>query len=102
MDLDLSGKTALVTAAGQGIGHASVLALAAEGATVWATDVNEKLLQRFDALRPERPIAVEPSVHLRQPLRIDAVVDVSPAALLGDETGRSQHGQMLRYRRAGD
>ncbi len=36
----LQGKTALVTAAGQGIGHASALALAAEGAQVWATDVN--------------------------------------------------------------
>ncbi len=43
----LKGKTALVTAAGQGIGHASALALAAEGAQVWATDVNEKLLERF-------------------------------------------------------
>ena len=43
----LNGKTALVTAAGQGIGHASVLALAKEGAQVWATDVNEKLLERF-------------------------------------------------------
>lgn len=43
----LKGKTALVTAAGQGIGHASVLAMAAEGAQVWATDVNEKLLERY-------------------------------------------------------
>ena len=43
----LKGKTVLVTAAGQGIGHASVLAMAAEGATVWATDVNEKLLESF-------------------------------------------------------
>src|SRR6516225_5765009 len=43
----LQGKTALVTAAGQGIGHASALALAAEGAQVWATDVNEKLLERY-------------------------------------------------------
>ena len=43
----LQGKTVLVTAAGQGIGHASVLALAAEGARVWATDVNEKLLERY-------------------------------------------------------
>jgi 2-keto-3-deoxy-L-fuconate dehydrogenase len=43
----LDGKTALVTAAGQGIGYASVLALAKEGAQVWATDVNEKLLARF-------------------------------------------------------
>lgn len=46
----LKGKTVLVTAAGQGIGHASVLAMAAEGAQVWATDVNEKLLARFDGV----------------------------------------------------
>jgi len=46
----LQGKTALVTAAGQGIGHASALALAAEGAQVWATDVNEELLRRFDGI----------------------------------------------------
>ena len=43
----LQGKTALVTAAGQGIGYASALALAAEGAQVWATDVNDKLLERY-------------------------------------------------------
>lgn len=43
----LEGKTALVTAAGQGIGHASALALAAEGAQVWATDLKAELLERF-------------------------------------------------------
>lgn len=43
----LQGKTALVTAAGQGIGYASAIALAAEGAQVWATDVNETLLERY-------------------------------------------------------
>lgn len=43
----LEGKTALVTAAGQGIGRASALALAAEGAQVWATDVNVKLLESY-------------------------------------------------------
>ena len=43
----LKGKTALVTAAGQGIGRASVLAMAAEGAQVLATDVNEKLLESY-------------------------------------------------------
>lgn len=43
----LKGKTALVTAAGQGIGRASVLALAAEGAQVWATDINAQLLEGF-------------------------------------------------------
>ena len=47
----LEGKTALVTAAGQGIGHASVLAMAAEGAQVWATDVNEALLAPFAGMQ---------------------------------------------------
>ncbi|HSI55164.1 MAG: SDR family oxidoreductase [Ramlibacter sp.] len=46
----LKGKTALVTAAGQGIGRASALAMAAEGAQVWATDVNPKLLDAFDGV----------------------------------------------------
>ena len=46
----LKGKTALVTAAGQGIGQAAVLALAAEGAQVWATDVNEKLLASYESV----------------------------------------------------
>ena len=41
----LAGKTALVTAAGQGIGRASALAMAREGAKVIATDVNPKLLE---------------------------------------------------------
>lgn len=36
----LDGKTCLVTAAGQGIGRASVAAMKAEGAKVFATDVN--------------------------------------------------------------
>jgi 2-keto-3-deoxy-L-fuconate dehydrogenase len=43
----LQGKTALVTAAGQGIGRASALALAAEGAEVWATDIDAALLERY-------------------------------------------------------
>ncbi|MFM7284305.1 MAG: SDR family oxidoreductase [Betaproteobacteria bacterium] len=41
----LEGKTVIVTAAAAGIGRASVLAMAAEGAKVWATDVNGELLQ---------------------------------------------------------
>ncbi len=40
----LTGKTALVTAAGQGIGRASALAMAREGAHVIATDINEAAL----------------------------------------------------------
>ena len=46
----LKGKTALVTAAGQGIGRASALALAAEGAQVWATDLNPRLLESYAAV----------------------------------------------------
>ncbi|MCB1885636.1 MAG: SDR family oxidoreductase [Geminicoccaceae bacterium] len=45
----LAGKTALVTAAGQGIGRAVALAFAAEGATVFATDVNEEALAEVAA-----------------------------------------------------
>lgn len=36
----LKGKRVLVTAAGQGIGRASAIAMAAEGAKVFATDIN--------------------------------------------------------------
>ena len=40
----LQGKTILITAAAQGIGRASALACAAEGARVIATDINQALL----------------------------------------------------------
>ena len=48
MNFRLAGKTALVTAAGQGIGRASALAMAAEGAKVLATDINPALLNELD------------------------------------------------------
>jgi 2-keto-3-deoxy-L-fuconate dehydrogenase len=43
----LQGKTALITAAGQGIGQACALAMAREGAQVIATDVNAALLENY-------------------------------------------------------
>ncbi|MGI9391275.1 MAG: SDR family oxidoreductase [Boseongicola sp.] len=45
----LMGKRALVTAAGQGIGRASAIAMASEGAKVFATDVNEDTLAELSA-----------------------------------------------------
>lgn len=51
----LAGKTALVTAAAQGIGRAIALAFAAEGAKVMATDIN---LDRLEELSGTPGIAV--------------------------------------------
>lgn len=44
----LKGKTAFVTAAAQGIGRATALAFAAEGAQVFATDINAALLAEIE------------------------------------------------------
>lgn len=44
----LDGKRALVTAGAQGIGRATALAMAAEGAQVFATDINQNALDSLD------------------------------------------------------
>ena len=68
----LSGKTALVTAAGQGMGRAAVLAMAREGASVCATDVNEKFLDDFKGVA---------NVTTR---RLDVLDDASVEKLVGE------------------
>lgn len=49
----LKGKRVLVTAAGQGIGRASAIAMANEGAQVFATDVNMEILSTIRELNLE-------------------------------------------------
>ncbi|GAC1608107.1 MAG: hypothetical protein NVS3B2_17390 [Ramlibacter sp.] len=53
----VQGKNILVTAAGKGSGRASALALAREGGTVWATDVDEAALAELAALAREEGLA---------------------------------------------
>lgn len=65
----LEGKTILVTAAGQGIGRASALALAAEGARVIATDLDAGLLDGLGRIET-------------------AVLDVTDAASIAAIAGR--------------
>ena len=50
MTIRFDGKTALVTAAAQGIGRASALAFAEAGAKVYATDINESALKELEGV----------------------------------------------------
>ena len=70
----LAGKTALVTAAAQGIGRATALAFAAEGAKVLATDINADKLGELET---------NASIELR---RLD-VTDGTAVAALAAEVG---------------
>jgi 2-keto-3-deoxy-L-fuconate dehydrogenase len=55
----LAGKVAFITAAGQGIGRATALAFAREGAQVWATDLNAKLLADLEGKQGIRTKALD-------------------------------------------
>jgi 2-keto-3-deoxy-L-fuconate dehydrogenase len=88
----LAGKTALVTAAGQGIGFASAVQMAQQGATVYATDVNARLLDSFKGVANviARPLDVLDDAAVK------ATIDALPALdVLFNCAGYVHHGTVL-------
>ncbi|EWY39352.1 oxidoreductase [Skermanella stibiiresistens SB22] len=88
----MSGKTAVVTAAAQGIGRATALAFAREGATVVATDVNlDKLseLEGTERLTVRRLDVLDPRA-IRQ-----AAADLGAVDIIVNCAGFVHHGTIL-------
>ena len=85
----LAGKTALVTAAGQGIGRATAELFASEGATVLATDINADLLAGVAGCRTRR-------LDVRDPVEITAALsDAGPIDILFNCAGYVHSGTIL-------
>jgi 2-keto-3-deoxy-L-fuconate dehydrogenase len=85
----LAGKTALVTAAGQGIGRATAELFASEGATVLATDINADLLAGVAGCRTRR-------LDVRDPAAIAAAIsDAGPIDVLFNCAGYVHSGTIL-------
>jgi 2-keto-3-deoxy-L-fuconate dehydrogenase len=87
----LDGKTAFVTAAAQGIGRATALAFAAEGARVFATDVNEAALRDIDSERIRTA-----RLDVTQPADIaQAAQEAGPVDILFNCAGIVHQGALL-------
>ena len=87
----LAGKRALVTAAAQGIGRATALAFAAEGASVLATDIAEdKLAPLADALIATRRLDVTEDDAIAA-----LAVELGPLDVLFNCAGFVHHGTIL-------
>jgi 2-keto-3-deoxy-L-fuconate dehydrogenase len=85
----LAGKTALVTAAGQGIGRATAELFASEGATVLATDINADLLAGVAGCRVRR-------LDVRDPVEVAAAIsDAGPIDILFNCAGYVHAGTIL-------
>ena len=72
----LAGKTAVVTAAGSGIGRASAEAFARAGARVFAADIDAKALQDVVGLRGARASTCAMPAPSRRSRRSAGKVDV--------------------------
>jgi 2-keto-3-deoxy-L-fuconate dehydrogenase len=89
----LAGKIAFVTAAGQGIGQATAIAFADEGALVWATDVNESSLA---ALSRDRPNIRTRQLDVRVTQDIaDCAIELGTIDILFNCAGYVHHGSVL-------
>jgi len=89
----LKGKTAFVTAAGQGIGRATAIAFADEGAVVWATDINEELLKDISR---ERPGIRTRKMDVLQSQQVDDfAAEVGTIEVLFNCAGYVHHGTIL-------
>jgi 2-keto-3-deoxy-L-fuconate dehydrogenase len=85
----LAGKTALVTAAGQGIGRATAELFASEGATVLATDINADLLAGIAGCRTRH-------LDVRDPAEIAAAIsEAGPIDVLFNCAGYVHSGTIL-------
>jgi 2-keto-3-deoxy-L-fuconate dehydrogenase len=73
--MQMTGKTILLTAAGQGMGRASAIALAGAGAEVIATDINQALLATLAAEHPRIQTHV---LDVRDQQAIDALAATTP------------------------
>jgi 2-keto-3-deoxy-L-fuconate dehydrogenase len=92
MSKRLVGKVALVTAAGQGIGRATALAFAQEGAEVWATDINEEALQ---SLTQEMPSIKIKKLNVLQTSEINDLASELSINVLFNCAGFVHHGTIL-------
>lgn len=89
----LEGKTVLITAAAQGIGRASALACAAEGARVIATDINQQFL---DSLAAEHASIQVARLDVRNDAAVTALAARTPALdALFNCAGMVANGSML-------
>src|SRR5580700_10949237 len=89
----LKGKTAFVTAAGQGIGRATAIAFADEGAVVWATDINEELLKDISRERPG--IRTRKLDVLQSQQVVDLAAELGAIDILFNCAGYVHHGTIL-------
>jgi 2-keto-3-deoxy-L-fuconate dehydrogenase len=89
----LAGKTIFATASGQGIGRATALAFAREGAQVWATDINEKSLATLAA---ESPNIKTRCLDVTDPAAIQAIaVELGAVDAIFNAAGYVANGTIL-------